>query len=233
MPRVPPVTRAVLPAVENRSVMRAPRAVGASQRPVSARNSARVRGSSRRPPCRAEVTVRAPGGAHPADAHAHVLGLEHDPHALGREVLLQPAGDLLGEPLLHLQPAGEQLDDARQLGQPEDPVARQVGDVRDADEGQQVVLAQRREGDVPGDDELVVALLVRERRQAERARLEQLGVRRRHPPRGVAQRLARDVLPERDEQVGDGCGGGCLVDDGRRVGERVTGASCPLPRRRP
>ena len=75
-----------------------------------------------------------------------MLRLEHDTDASRRELFLQPVRDLNGHPLLDLQPSCEELDDARQLRQPENAVARDVADVGDADERQHVVLAQRREG---------------------------------------------------------------------------------------
>ena len=103
-----------------------------------------------------------------AQGHAQVLGLEHHPDALGRELGLEPVGDLLGEPLLDLQAAGEQLDHPGQLGQAEDALAGQVADVGDPGERQQVVLAQRVERDVPGQHQLVVALVVGEGGQVER-----------------------------------------------------------------
>ena len=46
------------------------------------------------------------GRAHAAQAHARVLGLDHDPHAAGREVVLEVLGDLLGQPLLGLRRGG-------------------------------------------------------------------------------------------------------------------------------
>ena len=87
------------------------------------------------------------------------------PTPLGRSSRCEPAGDLRRQPLLDLQRAGEVIDHARELRQPDDPLARQVADVGDADERQQVVLAQRVERDVAGDDELVVAAVVGERRR--------------------------------------------------------------------
>ena len=69
---------------------------------------------------------------HAAERHAHVLGLEHDADALGRELALQPVGDLRRQPLLDLQRAGEVVDDAGELRQPDDPLAGEVADVRDA-----------------------------------------------------------------------------------------------------
>jgi hypothetical protein len=130
-----------------------------------------------------------------------VLGLDHHADPLWRQVILQPVGDLLGQPLLHLQITGEQLDHPRQLGQPEDPIARQVADVRDALERQHVVLAQRLDRDVAGQHEFVVALVVRERGQVELARCQHLGVCVRHPARGVGQVVAVRVPAERLEQI--------------------------------
>ena len=83
-----------------------------------------------------------------ADRHALVLGFEHDADPLGREMLLQPVGDLLRQPFLHLEVAREQRDDARELRQPHDACVGDVPDVRDSRERQQVVLAQRTERDV-------------------------------------------------------------------------------------
>ena len=54
-----------------------------------ARNSCRVRGSSRTSPWSADVTVRAPELLHAAQRHAQVLGLQDDADALGRELLLR------------------------------------------------------------------------------------------------------------------------------------------------
>jgi hypothetical protein len=62
------------------------------------------------------------------------------PTPAGLEMVVQPLGDLLGEPLLHLWRAGEVLDQPGELGQPQDPVARQVAQAGDAGEWQHVVL---------------------------------------------------------------------------------------------
>jgi hypothetical protein len=69
-----------------------------------------------------------------------VLGLQHHADALGRQLVLEPVGDLGGEPLLELQAAGEQLDHPGQLGQAQDAPGGQVADVGHPDERQQVVL---------------------------------------------------------------------------------------------
>src|SRR5215213_1067497 len=47
-----------------------------------------------------------------AQRHAEVLGLEDDADALRAQVLVEPARHLGGQPLLDLQRAREQLDDA-------------------------------------------------------------------------------------------------------------------------
>ena len=46
-----------------------------------------------------------------------MLGLQDDADALGLELVLEPISDLGGQPLLDLQVAGEQLDDATELAQ--------------------------------------------------------------------------------------------------------------------
>ena len=85
--------------------------------------------------------------------------LSTTPTPRGRELLLQPVGDLHRHALLQLQVAGERLDDARELREPDDALARQVRHVGHAMERQQVVHAQRLERDVADQDELVVALV--------------------------------------------------------------------------
>ena len=98
------------------------------------------------------------GGADPAQAHAGVLGLDHDADTARRQVPVQVLGDLLGQPLLGLGPVSVELDEAGQLGQPEDPVGGQVPQVGHTDERQHVVLADRPDRDVLDHDQLVVAL---------------------------------------------------------------------------
>jgi hypothetical protein len=79
-----------------------------------------------------------------------VLGLQNDADSLRLQLVLEPAGDLGRQPLLDLERAGEVVDDAGELREAEDPLARQIADVGDADERQQVVLAERMERDSPG-----------------------------------------------------------------------------------
>src|SRR5262249_18322184 len=66
-------------------------------------------------------------------------------------------GDLRGQSFLHLRAARVDVGDARQLRQPDDaPVFRNVGDVRDAGEGKQMVFTERCDGDVFDHHYLVV-----------------------------------------------------------------------------
>ena len=74
------------------------------------------------------------------------------------ELLLHGGRDLGGHALLHLEPAREDLDQARDLADADDPLARDVRDVRLAEERQDVVLAEREEIDVAHDDHLGVRL---------------------------------------------------------------------------
>ena len=82
--------------------------------------------------------------------------LDHDADALWLEHVLHRLRDLLGEPLLHLEPAREHVDDARQLGQADDLAIGDVRDVRASEEREHVVLAQRIELDVAHHDHAAV-----------------------------------------------------------------------------
>jgi hypothetical protein len=146
-----------------------------------------------------------------AQGHAQVLGLDDHTDTARGQVLLQPVGHLLGQPLLDLQVAGEQLEHPGELREAEDPLAGQVADVRHPGEGQQVVLAQGLQRDVPGDDQLVVALVVGEGRQVELRGGHQLGVGGDHPLRRLGQVRRCRVLAQRPEQRGDRLLGGGQV----------------------
>src|SRR5215213_2628197 len=163
---------------------------------------------------------RRPRLLHAADRHAHVLGLEHDADTLRRELALQPAGDLRGQPLLDLQRAGEVIDHPSELRQPDDPLAGDVADMGDAAERQQVVLAQGVERDVARYDELVVTAVVRERGGVEVRGRQQLGVHGGHPARRIAPRLVVEVDAERGQEVGRRALG---RGDWRRLGRKSKG----------
>ena len=77
-----------------------------------------------------------------------MLGLDHHGHAQRAGDLLHCIGDLAAEVFLNLQTAGVHVDDTRDLRQAQYFAARDVRDVRLADERQQVVFAQRVQLDV-------------------------------------------------------------------------------------
>ena len=120
--------------------------------------------------------------------------------------------------LLDLQVAGEQLDDAAELAQPDDPLAGQVADVRDPVERQQMVHAQRVEGDRARHDQLVVAVVVGERGRPEGLGREQLRVGVGHPARRLPQPLGVDTRAQRPQQLARGALHGAMVDLARRAG---------------
>jgi hypothetical protein len=105
------------------------------------------------------------------------------------ELGLDPVRDLGGEPLLDLKVPGEEVNGPPELRKADDPSGRQVGNVRRALEGQQMMGAERLERDVANQDELVVALFVREGRRVEGLRGEQFRVGLRNAPGGLAQVL--------------------------------------------
>ena len=85
-----------------------------------------------------------------------MFGLDDHADAARMQVVVEPVGDLLGEAFLHLGAVGEEFHHAGEFGQSENAVAGQVSDVRDADERQQVMLADRPDRDGARQDELVV-----------------------------------------------------------------------------
>ena len=63
-----------------------------------------------------------PGRCHATHGHAEMFGFYDDPHTARCYVVLEPVGDLLGEPFLHLGAAREQLDHPSQLRQAQNPL---------------------------------------------------------------------------------------------------------------
>src|SRR5216117_247712 len=130
------------------------------------------------------------------DDHTHTTRLQH---------LHQGIGHLVGEALLHLQPAGKHLDHAGNLRQAHEPAVRQVRHVRLAEERQQVMLAQRVDLDVAHADEILVPLPIQRVTDdvgdghvvATREPLE----RRLHPGRSLAQALADGIFTELHEHL--------------------------------
>ena len=87
-----------------------------------------------------------------AHLRAEVRRLEPNGDAFGLDERDERVGDLLTEPLLDGEPPRKEPDEPGQLGDADDPLARDVPDVRVAVEGQRVVLAERGERDRPLDD---------------------------------------------------------------------------------
>ena len=92
-----------------------------------------------------------------AQRHALVGGADHHGDAERGEALLDRLADLRRERFLHLQPAGEDVDHARQLRQADDAAVGQIGDVGDAGEGRDVVLAMAFEAHVAQQDHVAIA----------------------------------------------------------------------------
>src|SRR5262249_982080 len=90
--------------------------------------------------------------------HAEMRGLDDHADALREERIVERLGDLSRQPLLDLEAAAEHLDEARQLREAKDLPVRNVRDVRLAEEGQEMMLAQRVEVDVLDQHHLVVVV---------------------------------------------------------------------------
>src|SRR6185437_8899637 len=75
---------------------------------------------------------------HPAKRHAYVLGLQHHTDPVRLQLRVKAGCDLGRKALLQLEIACEQLDDTGQLGEAEDTLSREVGDVSDAIKRQHV-----------------------------------------------------------------------------------------------
>lgn len=89
----------------------------------------------------------------PYSAHlrAQMRRLQMDRNTVRLQDLLQRFGELTADALLHREPAGEQPHQPGQLGQPDYVLVRDVADIRLADEGQAVMLAEGKERDRPFD----------------------------------------------------------------------------------
>ena len=109
----------------------------------------RVRASSRKTPSIALVTAKRVLLLDAAHRHAEVRAFDDDGDAQGIDLLADGVGDLAGEPLLHLQPSREHVDESRDLAESDDAALRDVRDVALAEERQQMVLAEAVEVDVP------------------------------------------------------------------------------------
>src|SRR5262252_4415901 len=80
-----------------------------------------------------------------AQRHAGMLRFHHDRDTARLQYLLDRTRDLRGQVLLRLQAPRVHVDQPRQLGEPDHPFDRSIGDVRLAVERHHVVLAMRME----------------------------------------------------------------------------------------
>lgn len=134
--------------------------------------------------------------------------IKNDKHALRIEPMLERVGDLLGEALLQLRARRQRLDDPRKATKADYSCRRHVGEVRGADEGQQMVLADGAELDVAQEHELAALALGKLDRVAEVVERvlveagEEVRVGLRHPLRRGGEARASGILADRSEELG-------------------------------
>ena len=91
-----------------------------------------------------------------AHLHAEVAGFDDYADALRGDFFLDGLGNLAGEALLYLQAAREHVNDAGDLAEAQDALVGKIGDVRFAEEWQEMVFAEAEKFDVLDDDHFVV-----------------------------------------------------------------------------
>ncbi len=96
---------------------------------------------------------------YPPHRHAQMFGLHDEDGATGAQPLVDGVGYLGREALLELGATGVTLHQPGQLGQPNDLPVRYVAHVGLADEGHEVVFAERMQGYVSYEDHLAVFFL--------------------------------------------------------------------------
>jgi len=150
-----------------------------------------------------------------------VRGVEHDEHSQGVEALGEGVRELLAEAFLQLGPGGDGVDHPGNGAEPHDRVPGDVGQVGDAGEGEQVVLADGAEIDVPDHDDL--AELTRpcghgpgphELDLVHAQPGEQFGVEVGDAPRGRDEARSPGVLADGRQDLGHGRGDSVAVDGG-------------------
>jgi hypothetical protein len=121
---------------------------------------------------------------------------------------LEGVDNLGGHTFLHLETPGEALHESGQFRQTRDTAvgAGQIGHVRQAGEGHEVVFTERGEGNVANQDHLVVAGFegnAQVRTGVLVGTVEELDVHISHSTRGVSETVTRWVVTERGQQLGD------------------------------
>ncbi|ULA64502.1 MAG: hypothetical protein LZF86_140027 [Nitrospira sp.] len=144
---------------------------------------------------------------HTPHHHAKMTGFNDHTNAMRVQFGLEGLRDLHGEPFLHLEPARESIDDARNLAQSDDFLVRQIPHMHLAEERQHVVLAHAVEIDVFDDDHFIV--LNREKCSVQElvdVAVIPLGHKREglgHSLRRLEQSIAARVLPKRQQLLRD------------------------------
>src|SRR6185312_4165215 len=96
---------------------------------------------------------------HTAHHYAKVPRLNDHTYALGLDGALDGFRDLYRKPLLHLQTTGKNIDETRDLAQPDDLAVGNIRDMHLAEERQHVVLTKTEHFNVFDDHHLVIVHL--------------------------------------------------------------------------
>jgi hypothetical protein len=117
----------------------------------------RLRSSSRKTPIIRLVTMLTPGVRTPRAVMQAWLASITTATPRGLQVVPDALRDFGGQPFLDLQSPGKAVQHARQLGNADDMVLRQVGNRRLADDRRHVVFAMRLERNVLEQHDFVIA----------------------------------------------------------------------------
>lgn len=158
--------------------------------------------------------------------------VENDENAARSETILERLGDLLGESLLKLGTRGKSFNHTRYLAKSHDSSGRDIPNMRNSGEREQVVFAHRAEVDVAQKHEFT-HLLRREielggvRQVSQRIdpeAVEEVGVGFGDAGRRGREARARRILANCGEDLGDGSLDAPSVDGGHgRLGGRDAG----------
>ena len=101
-------------------------------------------------------------GVHTAVGHALVNRVDDHRHAFGGQRVFNRLGDLRSHFFLNLQALGVEVHQPRQFRNTDHPIARDIGDMGDANDRQHVMLAGRLELDVLEQDHVTVVFSLAE-----------------------------------------------------------------------
>ena len=130
-----------------------------------------------------------------------MLSLNDDRHPLRVQLPVQEVRHLGCQPLLKLRTPGVTVHNPRQLGQAEHlPLPGDIGNVRLAYKGEQVMLAHGVQGDIADDDHLIVIPLIKKLDMPPGVLLqpaEDLRIHPGHAVRCLLKALTVRILPDR------------------------------------